>query len=300
VIVNPNAFSGKSIKIWNKISAQFKKSEISYTTHFANHANAGKILAQNLCRNGKRHFITVGGDGTLNEVVNGIYSAAINSNEVYIVPFPVGTGNDWAHTHHYPEDFHLLFRHFCKGEFVAHDVGIVNILQEGKIVDSRYFINIAGFCFDAEVIDETTKGKSPIFASATYILKLLKVLFRYKSKLLTLKWKNEVLQKEIFTIAVGICKYNGNGMMQVPMANPFDGLFDVVVIEKISIFKVMASVGKLFSGKHIRLKEVTVFQTDSLEINAAPHVKGEVEGEMLGTGNYAVQMHHHSLNVLHI
>ena len=298
VIVNPNAFSGKSIHLWNNISAQLKNAEIPYSEHFANQANEGKILAQHLCKNGKRHFIIIGGDGTLNEVVNGIYTAAVNRNEVYIVPFPVGTGNDWAHTHQYPNDFHLLFHHFQKGEFVSHDVGVVNTLQDNKIVDSRYFINIAGFCFDAEVIHETTKGKSRILASATYILKLLKVLFRYKSKSLTLKWKEHVLQKEIFTIAVGICKYNGNGMMQVPMANPFDRLFDVVVIEKISIPKVIANVGNLFSGKHLRLKEVTVFQTDKLTINATPYVMGEVEGEMLVTGDYTVQIDADSLNVL--
>ncbi len=291
VIVNPNALSGKCVKVWDNISSNLKNLGIRYTEHLANHSNAGKTIAQNLCKNGKRHFIVIGGDGTLNEVINGVYGSGISCNEVYIVPFPVGTGNDWGRTHQYPKDYHLLFHSFCQGNFMEHDVGVVKTILSGVIADTRYFVNIAGFCFDAEVIDETTKkGKSVLFSSATYVLKLLKVLLHYKSKPLIIEWEDQVIKDTVFTIAVGIGKYNGNGMMQVPMADPFDGLFDVMVIRKISILKVVANVKNLFSGKHIHLKEARIFRTDNLDIFSESNVMGEVEGEMLTTGNYTIAM----------
>ncbi|MDR2979988.1 MAG: hypothetical protein LBV02_06080 [Bacteroidales bacterium] len=126
-----------------------------------------------------------------------------------------------------------------KGNFLKHDIGLVESIQNGNVVDQRYFINIAGFCFDAAVINETTKGKSRLFASITYIFSLLKVLFTYKAHKMSIITKNKTIEDSIFTIAVGIGQYNGNGMMQVPMGDPTDGLFDIVSIRKIPIFKLM-------------------------------------------------------------
>jgi diacylglycerol kinase (ATP) len=87
-------------------------------------------------------------------------------------------------------------------------------------------------------------------------------------------------------------------MMQVPMADPFDGYFDVVVIRKISLLKVIANIRRLFSGKHIRMREVSVFSTRELTISAIPCVRGEVEGEMLALGDYEISMFAKKINVL--
>lgn len=298
VILNPNALAGKCLKKWEIIARKLDEIAIRYEPHLALHANAGSTITEHLCQNGKRHFIVLGGDGTLNEVVNGACKSGIDTREVFIVPFPVGTGNDWSRSHHYPSDITALLLSFSNGVFNLHDVGLVKSWQNDEEVDSRYFINIAGFCFDAAVIYQTTKGKPRLFTSIIYIFYLIKVLFTYKSPKVIVSSANFKIDEPIFTIAVGICKYNGNGMMQVPMADPFDGLFDVVIIRKISTWKVVRNVVNLFSGKHVALKEVAVFQTDKLEIKAAPSVLGEVEGEMLTSGNYTISLLPQTVNVL--
>jgi len=78
--------------------------------------------------------------------------------------------------------------------------------------------------------------------------------------------------------------------MQVPPANPFDGLLDVVVISKISICKIIANVKNLFSGKHLKLDEVSVYRTAGVSIKATPYTAGEVEGEILPIGQYRVSV----------
>lgn len=300
VIINPNALAGKCMKRWQEIAAKLDEYEIKYVAHFSNHANAGNTITEHLCRKGERHLMVLGGDGTLNEVINGVCKSGVETKEVFIVPFPVGTGNDWSHTHFYPKDFHALIPYFIEGVFKAHDVGVVKSYQDEDEIDIRYFINIAGFCFDAAVIYETNKGKPRFFTSIIYIFCLIKVLFSYKSKKITIKSKEFVVDDVIFTIAVGICQYNGNGMKQVPMADPFDGWFDVVIIKKISAWKVIANVVNLFSGKHIKLKEVSTFRTDELQISATPCTLGEVEGEMLTYGNYQITMLPCAVNLLMI
>ena len=297
VILNPNAYSGKSKKHWVNIATTLDELQIAYQVHPANQANAGREIVKQLCLDGKRHFIIIGGDGTVNEVVNGIAISGINTSEAFIVPFPIGTGNDWVHTHQYPKDYNQLFKPLLAGQFQRHDMGIVKTMQDDQIIDSRYFINIAGFCFDATVIS-SSQNKKPYFASAVYLWNLLKVLLTYKAQPVTVKTDDDEFSKSVFTMAVGICKYNGNGMMQVPMGNPFDGLFDVVIIKKISKLKVLANVMKLFSGKHIALPEVSVYQTKELEIKSIPPVLGEVEGEMLTSGNYKISIIPGAVNVL--
>ena len=297
VILNPNAYAGKSKKHWVTIATKLDELQIAYQVHPANQANAGREIVKQLCLDGKRHFIIIGGDGTVNEVVNGIAISGINTSEAFIVPFPIGTGNDWVRTHQYPKDYNQLFNPLLAGQFQRHDMGIVKTMQDDQVIDSRYFINIAGFCFDAAVIHNAPE-KKPLFSSAVYLWSLLKTLLTYKAQPVTVKTDNEEFNKPIFTMAVGIGKYNGNGMMQVPMGNPFDGLFDVMVIDKISKLKVLANVLNLFSGKHIALPEVSVHQTKELEIKSTPPVFGEVEGELLATGNYKISIIPEAVNVL--
>ena len=299
-IINPNALSSQSIKHWKIISERLGKLNIRFEEHNALGANAGKEVTEKLCRNGHRHFIILGGDGTANEVVNGICSAGINTREVFVVPFPLGTGNDWLHTHHYPTNYMDVISYFEKGQFRLHDVGLVQSIDNKEVIASRYFINIAGFCFDAAIINETVKGKTLILKSYTYLYQLIKVLLTYKAKKVGIKAPNINIEEKIFSIAVGICQYNGNGMKQVPMADPFDGILDVVIIRKISPLKVAMNVKNLFSGKHIHLKEVSIHQTKELEIQSDPYSLGEVEGEMLVPGNFKISILPQAVNILSV
>jgi diacylglycerol kinase family enzyme len=107
--------------------------------------------------------------------------------------------------------------------------------------------------------------------------------------------------KNIFTIAAGICQYNGNGMRQCPEAIPDDGLLDVVMIEKVSILKVLLNIKNLFAGSHVKkLKEVSMFKTNSLEINTDPFISGEVEGEMLTAGNYRIRCFASAIHFMYV
>ncbi|MDL2308591.1 YegS/Rv2252/BmrU family lipid kinase [Bacteroidales bacterium OttesenSCG-928-B11] len=300
VILNPNALGGKCSQYWQIISEQLANRGIPFTEHLANHTGAGSMISRSLCRQGERHFIILGGDGTLNEVVNGVATSGMDTTEVFIVPFPIGTGNDWARTHNYPQDYLDVFPSFLAGHFFKHDIGLVKSMQDDEVVDERYFINIAGFCFDAAVINEVTKRKKKFIPAGVYLACLLKVLLTYKAKPTVIATTTETLSDSVFTIAVGICKYNGNGMMQVPMGDPADGMFDIVTIRKIPLLKVLANVGNLFKGEHIRLKEVTVMRSDEVRISSGHLTLGEVEGEMLTAGDYHVKCFRQAINMLKI
>ncbi|MDR3048091.1 MAG: YegS/Rv2252/BmrU family lipid kinase [Bacteroidales bacterium] len=300
VIINPNALAGKSEKLWKDFSLILEKNEIHFTPYIANKENAGKEIANSLCLQGFRHFMVFGGDGTVNEIVNGICSSAIDTKEVFLVSVPVGTGNDWARTHQYSNKFDKWISDFTKGNFISHDVGMVESVSENTVIDKRHFINIAGFGFDAAVINVMKGNKYKYFTGAVYVLSILKALFSHKAQQMEFAATNFDIKSNVFSIAVGLCKYNGNGMKQVPAANPFDGIFDVVVIRKINKLKIIANMANLFSGKHLKLREIDVYQTDKLDIIATEPVLGEVEGEMLKQGNYSISLLPQHINVLKV
>lgn len=297
LIANPNALTAQRRILETSILQQLEERGVNYQIHFADGAGHGIQTAEKLCRAGHRNLIVVGGDGSINEVVNGIYRSGVNPEEVYLAIIPLGTGNDFCRTLGYPTaesavDF------LMDNDFQPTDVGLVTSMKGEESIAQRYFINIAGFAFDAAVINETVNGKPKFFPSAVYLMKLVKVLFKYKATPVTIATDSEEYQQDIFTIAVGNAQYNGNGMRQVPMAHPGDGEFDIVSIRKLPAMKVVANVKRLFAGEHIKMEEVHIMRTKSLRISSTKPLLGEVEGEMLTTGNYHISMAQGRLNVL--
>lgn len=300
VIVNPNALSAKC-KIYSKTVAQtLEELKIPHTKHVADKCNAGIAVVKDLCQQGERYFIAVGGDGTVNEVVNGVFQSGVPTEEVYIAVIPLGTGNDWTHSHQYPSAYIKTMYSLDQAFFIKHDVGLVQTITNQQTVNQRYFINIAGFGFDAAIASRVNETKSKVFSKTVYLLNLLRVLFTHKAQKIKITTDTTSFTENIFTFAVGICQYNGNGMRQLPMANPVDGILNTAIIKDISPFEVIRNVKNLYSGLHIKaLKDkVVVLDSTFVEITVDPHVLGEVEGELLQKGNYRISILPRSVNMM--
>ena len=290
IILNTNALLQRSSQFWRDIERKLQEVQINYFHHVTSTIDEAKELIITLCKKGERHFIVIGGDGSLNIFVNAVMESKVNSAEVYVAVIPLGTGNDWSRSHGYSTNYLDAIDALVKGIFTNHDVGLVETVIDDKVVDARYFINIAGFGFDGAVIFNAHKKTNRIFHQQLYLFNLLKTLLAYKSQSVALKSNDFETSKNIFSIAAGICQYNGNGMRQCPEAISDDGLLDVVLIEKVNILKVLLNIKNLFKGLHVRkLKEVTTCRTAYLEIETTPYIMGEVEGELLTTGNYRIR-----------
>lgn len=299
VIINPNACDKMCFNHWSDISQLLQARGISHELHKADACGKGKQVAAEICRQGHRHIMAIGGDGTINEVVNGIMVSGVPTNEVYLAVLPLGRGNDWARTHGFPNSYMGSLEVFTKGTFLQHDVGKIDVIKEGESQDERYFINIAGFCFDAEVIYDVTYNKPHFLGLSVYMLGLARTLFRYRSRKVHVQSPEFDFNDKMFLMVAGICQYNGGGMRQVPMAVPDDGMLDVVVIPKVSNFRVIANVKNISTGEHVRkIKCVKTCRTNQVRVTSANRVRAEVEGELLPLGDYTISVLPHALNML--
>ncbi|WP_288022115.1 diacylglycerol kinase family protein [Tenuifilum sp.] len=283
VVVNPRAGGGKSIVDWPKISRILNKYDIRYTHAFTEFKYHAVELTVNAVSKGYRNIIAVGGDGTLNEVINGIFiQKEVSPSEITIGVIGVGTGNDWFRMYDLPHNYEDSIKAIKNNRVFKQDVGLVEFYESG-VRHKRYFVIAAGVGFDAEVALRTNRLKDLGKRGALlYILSLIKALIRYRTTRINVKLGRNHIQDKVFSITIGICRYNGAGMMQVPFALSDDGLFDVTIIKRISKLNVLANIHRLYNGTILKHSRVVGLRGSDIEIMSVPNVNLEVDGESVG------------------
>jgi diacylglycerol kinase (ATP) len=175
-------------------------------------------------------LIVAGGDGTINDVVNGIGRAGFPEG-VTLGILPAGTGNDLAATLCIPEDPELAEEVIRQNRERRLDVARVR--SEG--IGERFFINVATGGLGAEISDANDEELKQRWGKLSYLRASLEVARNFDVRELTIYLDGEGHQVKAVNIAVGNCRYTGGGWPATPMANPEDGLLDVVVIETLGI-----------------------------------------------------------------
>jgi YegS/Rv2252/BmrU family lipid kinase len=284
VIVNPNAGKRKGEKDWLEIAALLTDAGIEFVNVFTEHRGHAVLLTRKFIENGHRNIIVVGGDGTLNEVVNGIFTQAhIPTNKVLLAMIPVGTGNDWCRMFNIPNDYKQAIKLITKRKIFIQDTGTIKYISSEGSEKTRYFINMAGMGFDALVAKKTNKQKELGKSNPmSYVVNILSSLFLYTSTKVNILLDDEKIASDIFSMSVGICQYNGGGMKQAPGALPDDGLFDMTLIKPIGKFKIIRNIIRLFDGSFTNLPEVSTFRSSKIIIHSEPPMYMEADGESLG------------------
>lgn len=300
VIVNPNAGKRKGEKDWLEIAAQITAAGIDFINIFTEHKNHAVVLTRKYIENGFRNIIVVGGDGTLNEVVNGIFTQShVEPKDITLGMIPVGTGNDWCRMFNVPNDYKQAAQAIAKGKVFVQDVGCIRYISSADNEKIRYFVNMAGMGFDALVAQKTNQQKEAGKSNPlSYVVNIFSSLFYYKFTQVSILLDDEKIESDIFSMSVGICQYNGGGMKQAPNAKPDDGLFDLTLIKPIGKFKIIRNIIKLFDGSFTRLPEVSTFRSTKIIIHSDPPMFMEADGESLGHTPFVFTMLPQSLRVI--
>ena len=302
IVVNPKAGSDKCQEDWPEIKKLLEEKGFDFEFVVTEHQRHAIELVQNAVEKGFRNFISVGGDGTLNEVINGIFLKHQKLlPEIKLGVVTVGTGNDWGRTHHMPAEYSKMVDVIKKGHLFGHDIGKAKYRFDHEDAN-RYFINIAGMGFDAMVAKKVNvmkeKGYRGLFV---YMYSLLSSLIRFKPTRLIIYSDGEMIYSDsTFLASIGICRYNGGGMMLLPDAVPNDGLFDLTIIRKVSRLKVMANIKNVFDGSFVKIKEVERFQGKSFTvISEPPHALNlETDGESLGNAPLDFEVIPRAINMI--
>ena len=300
VIVNPKAGSGLGLTDWPVISNQMNKAGILFTCVFTEHKYHAVELTVKALHDGYRRLVAVGGDGTVHEVVNGIFhQKEISPSAVTLSVIPTGTGNDWVRMFGIPHTYNEAVQAMVEYRTVLQDIGKVSFV-ETRVPQIRYMANVAGLGFDAIVNRKYNKLRDEgRINKRLYLRTTFQMLLRHRAS----RFKVEVdgslfFDGKVFSATVGIGKYNGGGMIQMPYAQVNDGLFDLTLICKASKMWLLRHFKHLYDGKIYQYPKVKFTQGAVIRIETWPHGPIEIDGEALGYAPFTFEVLPRSLQVV--
>ncbi|MEZ5042374.1 MAG: diacylglycerol kinase family lipid kinase [Saprospiraceae bacterium] len=285
IIVNPAAGKGKAARLWPQIAQLLTQEGIAFEVAFTQQHRHATELAMQAIAQGHRHLIGVGGDGTNNEVINGIFQQqSVPSTDILYALLPIGTGNDWIKTHGIPKKLHAWLAMLKTGQIDYQDIGWVEYQQEAGR-RKHFFANVAGMAYDAFVVHHVERAKSSLPSKFIYLWVVLRCLWLYQLCRARLIFNDQSVEDHFYTINVGICKYSGGGMQFVPHASPKDGHLALTYVGPLSKWEVIKNTYRFYNGSLGAHPKVRTLQVQSLEVqslaNQTPTLL-EVDGEYLG------------------
>ncbi|MGM0650556.1 MAG: diacylglycerol/lipid kinase family protein [Bacteroidota bacterium] len=299
-IVNPNAGNSKAGKDWRRIEKLLQKRKVKYKAMLTTQSGHALDIISEELQMGYKTIVVVGGDGTLNEVVNGIFNQKIvPPNEIQMGIIPVGTGNDWAHYYNIPRKYNKALDRIFNHETHFQDVGRVRYTYKDKETIS-YFVNISGFGFDAVVAKSTNEMQERgNRAAITYLFNLMRCLFSHEAEELNLFINDKHIKQKIFSMSIGNGKYSGGGMRQTPDAKTNDGLFDITVYDDMPAWKIIINLPRLYNGKIKKLHTVKTFRTSKLLVyNSNKPLLAEIDGELIKGIRFEIEILPSALQIL--
>ncbi len=277
VILNPKSGGGRAARDRTRIENELSYAGVAFDLEVSMYAGHATLLAEQAASRGHREFICIGGDGTLNETLNGALDCgALEANELTLAIIPVGRGNDWARGRAIPRRYAAAAELIASGNTIHHDVGVVEHASDDAR-QMRHFLNVAGAGFDAHVVSMVQSDR---WGALTYLAALSAGFASYRCPELEISSNGQTSSGKVFVVFAAIGRYCGGGMSIAPRASPDDGLLDVVEIGDISKWELVLNIRRLFDGSIETYRKVRAFRADTVEIAGPVPVATEVDGEL--------------------
>ncbi len=287
VIVNPRAGNGRTEKIWPNIEFALKQSIGSFQTEQTSCQGDAILLTRHALESGATRIVAIGGDGHLNEVLNGFIENDVQLNSQATLSFVMtGTGCDFQRSLGVSGKWESAVEKLKDAQVRQIDVGKVSYTAPEKTQQIRYFINIASFGLSGAAdhyIDNSSLGKY-FGGTILYLWATIKTVFTHPNQ--TIRYRiDDGPQKEIRTrlalLANG--RYFGGGMHAAPEAELDDGLLDLLMLKEISLVKFLWHLPKIYMGTHLKLPVVYFQKVRKFTAQSSEQVILDIDGESPGT-----------------
>lgn len=300
IVLNPWAGRGKAGQRRGALQQALDAAGLEYEMLLTNARGHATELARDAVRRGSQTVVAIGGDGTLNETVNGLVQGnqETGRNAAFAV-IPLGTGSDFVKVLEDVEadDIAGGIRRLVNQRRRAIDLGLVEIAGQG----SRYLLNAVGVGFDAQAAAESLKIKWPKGGIMVYYLAIARALMNYKAFPMRIVFGDEVVERRMMfaTIANGRCQ--GAGFWMTPNAHIDDGQLDVCMVDMLNIIKVLQYIPIIQKGQHLNLPEVRIERIPNIQISCDNDLPVAVDGEVISVTARSITVTAHAgiVDLLH-
>ncbi|MGZ4440350.1 MAG: diacylglycerol/lipid kinase family protein [Gaiellaceae bacterium] len=271
-LVNPASGNGATGKRWPELRRRARELGLQGDEVLSEHPGH---LAETAAGAGDPLLIVIGGDGTVNEVVNGVAGT-----EAEIAVLPGGTGQDFGRTHGIPSRFDDAVRVALGGETRTIDLGRV----ECEGAEPRFFANVASAGMSGAVARRANAMTKTFGGRATFFYALTREFLAWQNTDVVVELDAGVRREgALHDVIVANGRFHGGGMKLAPDARQDDGVFDVVTIGDVTKLDFLTTAPKLYSGRYLSHPKVELLRSSSVALSAAEPLPLEVDGEPIGT-----------------
>ena len=279
IILNPWAGRGTAGQRRGELEAALAQAGVPFDL-VTTHARGGATeLAWQAIERGYDPIVAVGGDGTINEVVNGIKGAEASlGRRARLGIIPLGTGSDFVKTLDgvAANDVAGGVRRIAAGAPCTVDLGRVQVADG----DTRYFINAVGMGLDAQVAAESLK-LTRLKGMAVYLVAIIRALANYRAHPMTVEYDGRRLHRRLLFASIANGRCQGAGFWLTPSALVDDGLLDLCLVDNMRLDQIIRYIPRLMEGTHTNLKQVTMGRARSIRVISSAPVPVATDGEVI-------------------
>jgi YegS/Rv2252/BmrU family lipid kinase len=280
-LVNPASSNGATGRRWPELAHRAATLGLGGETLFSERPGHLIELAERVARDGAELVVAAGGDGTLNEVANGLVRAG-GSTELATIP--LGTGMDFGRTYGISNRFDEAVRTALEGRPRAIDVGRVAYRTWDGHDAERYYANVGSVGMSAAVAQRANGMSKAMGGKATFFYALARVFFEWDNSVVTVELENgERREGRMHDVIVANGRWHGGAMHLAPEAEPDDGLFDIVLIGDVTKRDFVTTAPKLYSGKYLSHPKIELLRSRRVSVDAPERLPIELDGEQVGT-----------------
>ena len=290
-IANPIAGRGRALALARRVAQTMEATGATVSVKPTEAKGDAERLARTAVEAGATRVVACGGDGTVHEVVNGMMAASDGATNTVLGIIPSGRCNDLVFALGLSRDSNAV------AQTLLH--GVPRSIDLGRIGD-RYYTTVATLGFDSEVAQYVDEGRPPSFLRGTsaYLYGVLVMLFKYKSRWVSLKGDFGKFEGDIYMAATGNSTRYGGRMKVTPSASLDDGLLDLCLVRPVPRRTFLRMVPKAFSGKHVNHPAVSMEFTRSLEIESREPLWLWADGEQITQTPATIEVVPHAISVL--
>lgn len=283
-VVNPKSANGATGRRWAELAASIARTLSDFGVEFTKGPMDAAHITRTALKAGYECIVAVGGDGTINEVVNGFFEdgKALNPNAALGV-LPRGTGGDFRKTFEWDTDFDAALRRLKTPDTRPFDVGRLDFVGHDGKPQVRYFANICSFGVSGLVDQEVNKTSKALGGAVSFAWGSLKALTKYRDQRVRVTFDGQPLEEVmVTTLSVANGKFFGGGMKVAPDADVSDGLFDVVIWSGYGLVDFVVRSKNLYSGAHVHQKGTRVLRAKKVVAESDETVLIDCDGEAPG------------------
>jgi YegS/Rv2252/BmrU family lipid kinase len=277
--VNPASAGGSTGKRWPEIAHRAAARGLEGDALISERPGHLAELAAKAAADGASRLVVVGGDGSVNEVVNGVAEA----DGLELAVIPRGTGWDFARTFGITRDLDEAIETASNGDLRTIDAGVVTYRSWAGSEHRAYFANVASAGISGAIAKRANETSKALGGKVSYYWSTFAVFFGWQTGEMRVSVDDEVREGRMIDVMIANGRFLGGGMMMCPEAEPDDGLFDVMLIGDVTKRDLLFVLPKTYRGKHLPHPRLEVLRGRVVTVDADEPLPIELDGEQPGT-----------------